>query len=111
MDNEGEYLHVYSPLIWHDDAFILGNRKGLEALRDRIDRALEHGASMDATGGFFQNDGEGYTVSVLRIDDDLIDRIPCSYTDDCARDDGSHEVWREVRDRLCEAPDAKPPTR
>ncbi len=56
-------VHVYGQFTYHDDAVIRGNRNGLTALRDAIDRAL---AGIDDAAEVFANDGEGYRIVVMR---------------------------------------------
>ncbi|KKK62083.1 hypothetical protein LCGC14_3007870 [marine sediment metagenome] len=71
-------LNIYGQEFWHTDARIVGNREGLEELRDTIERALKDGKSStledDARSGeetpLFASDGEGYEVIVLMNNDD-----------------------------------------
>lgn len=61
-------IHVYGPFSWHDDAHIVANREGLEAMRNAIDQALKNGeGNTDA----FVNDGEGFTLYVTLHDGEL----------------------------------------
>jgi len=54
-------LHFRSPTRFDDIAAIVGDRKGLERLRDAVDVAIARGA-----GGalLFCSDGEGYALAV-----------------------------------------------
>ena len=80
-------LHIYAQEAWHDDAFIVGNRLGLEALRDAISEALEKGrARADA----YVTDGEGYEIKILCEDlewkEDFWNNLSLPYTDEPAKD-------------------------
>ncbi|QMI49728.1 hypothetical protein [Burkholderia sp. MBR-1] len=60
-------LHVYAQEHEHDDAYIVGTREDLVALRDAIDRALaakaEH-CSSDSLMEAFAADGECYDLYI-----------------------------------------------
>ena len=73
----------------HQPAFIVGNRAGLEALRDLIDRALASDVSVNALA--FPSDGEGFHLHIF-CTDDLVD-APLGYTDEIARHDGDWPGW------------------
>ena len=81
-------LHVYPQEQWHDDAFIVGNRLGLEALRDAISEALlgKGRAKTDA----YVTDGEGYEIKILCEDlewkEDFWNNLSFPYTDEPAKD-------------------------
>lgn len=60
-------LHVYAQGQWHGDAWLVGDREGLTALRDAVDRALTDGS---AACEAFVDDGEGYAVLVVHLDHD-----------------------------------------
>ena len=63
-----ELLHIYAQPCWHEEAWIVGNRRGLEILRDAINQALAEGHGQTATTPnefVCTNDGEGYDVMVL----------------------------------------------
>ena len=87
-------LHIYAQEAWHDDAFIVGDRLGLEVLREAISQALEKGrvSTYDVTGGssVYTTDGEGYTVRIICDDSGWQEEFWCSlslpYTDEIAQD-------------------------
>lgn len=61
-------LHIHAQPAQHDEAYIVGNRAGLLALRDAINQALLTGeattpSSLDGHE-VMTADGEGYTVTV-----------------------------------------------
>lgn len=76
-------VHLYGQPSWHDDAHIIGNRAGLEALRDAIDAALRSGAE---EAEVYATDGEGYGIKVVELSDTLMDEMPLPYTDPEARE-------------------------
>ena len=78
-----ETLHIYAQEIWHDEAYIAGTRDALHALRDAIDRALNHNAPTVAEA--FCCDGEGYRIHVVPATEEQADAMPVPYTDECAR--------------------------
>ncbi len=63
---EEETLHIYGQQMWHDNAYIVGNRAALQRLQDQITQALQYGEKKDV---FFPNDGEGYDLYVACVDD------------------------------------------
>jgi hypothetical protein len=80
MTMEYEGLHVYAAQQWHDEACIVGTRKGLEVLRDALNAALADADGV-AAGHVFANDGEGYFVHVHAVTDAEFDRMNQHYTD------------------------------
>jgi hypothetical protein len=60
-------LHIWSQYAEHSEAFILGNREGLLALREAIDKALDVGQAHAMT---FCTDGEGFDTLVVCEDSD-----------------------------------------
>ncbi len=60
------FLHVYAQPFWHQEAFIVGNREALEALRDAIDSAL---AEDEGKAVVVAADHEGYDLHVYREED------------------------------------------
>ncbi len=65
--NQITLLHIYGQSLQHDAAYIVGNRQGLEALKEAIETALTMDeAEISATVA----DGEGYQIYVLADDND-----------------------------------------
>jgi hypothetical protein len=83
MDSEDNTLHIYSPEWWHNDAFVIGTRPALVALKAAIDTALADGAGSTES---FVNDGEGFTVAVILTDEAGMNRLNAPYTDEVAMD-------------------------
>ncbi|RPF49532.1 hypothetical protein EDD75_0348 [Thermodesulfitimonas autotrophica] len=87
-------LHIYAQTSHHDDAFIVGNRQGLLALRRAIDAALESGQSKDSV---FVSDGEGFDVYVILQEGDLQSpgwiAAAVPYTAEWAAETRGNAVW------------------
>lgn len=60
-------LHIHAQKAHHDDAFIVGSREGLLAMREAIDLALD---DCTAAAEVSVGDGEGYHVLIMLIDTD-----------------------------------------
>jgi len=85
-------LHIYGQGAWHDPVYICGDRKGLEALRDALTKAIERGSCDN--GRAIVNDGEGYQLVVRRIDgEDDLDRLAVPYTWDVAAEKRKVLEW------------------
>lgn len=78
-----ERLHIYAQQMWHDEAYIVGERDALESLRDAITRALVNNSARMCA---YCNDGEGYDIHVLCVDEEKAGILPAPYTDDIAKD-------------------------
>ena len=72
-------LHVIGQNGPHDHVVIVGNSDALYRLMGALEDALTEG-SFDATTKIFTNDGEGYTLSIIRRE--LTDDFPMPYTDE-----------------------------
>lgn len=89
---------IYPQPYWHQEAEVIGNRAGLEALRDAITRALGNGLD---EAEVYCTDGEGYGITVLELCDELLDEMPLPYTDDDAKQ--QDRSWPQiVRESLSE---------
>ena len=80
-------VHIIAQTGPHQSAIIVGDAAGLTVIRDAINRAL---AGNWAKGATFANDGEGYSVIVLRPQQ--LGDIPFGYTDEAF---GAGNVWSE----------------
>lgn len=88
-------LHVYGPDAFHDDVFIVGTPDALRALAKTVDRAIRY-QEAELPECMFVNDGEGFQVRVLRVDDEktaLALAVP--YTADYAQDKRDDCLWPE----------------
>lgn len=81
-----ETLHIYAQEIWHDEAYIAGEREALTILRDAIDDALKKGTS---SAQFFTSDGEGFDVQIVVADEPTMNKMMVPYTDDIAKAQGA----------------------
>jgi len=67
-------LNIYGQEAWHTEARIIGNREGLEALKQTIDDALRvpdgKATTENDTEPLFASDGEGYEVIVEMHNDE-----------------------------------------
>lgn len=89
-------LHIYSPPFYHQEAFIVGNREGLERLRDALDALLSAGQEKVVSETVFHGDGEGYEVCCARDDspfgdDAFWNRLSSPYTVDCGEEQHGSE--------------------
>lgn len=87
--SEAKVLHIYGQHFWHDEAYIVGNRGALIALRDAIDEAL---ARMAGELEVFTNDGEGHHVCIAAVGSAVADRLILPYTEDIARDRHKNQI-------------------
>jgi hypothetical protein len=78
-------VHVIAQRVWHDPAFIAGNRAGIEALRDACNTALSYGVNVSSDARVFASDGEGYRVIVRVLDAAGMDDMPYGYVDPMAQ--------------------------
>ncbi len=91
-DEPTPMLHLYAQPFWHAEAYIVGDREGLTALRDAIDAALDTGRG---TASPFASDGEGYELEVLAVSTEDAWRLGVPYTDEMALDKrkGNGVLW------------------
>jgi hypothetical protein len=103
------WLHLHPGAYWHDDAAIIGTRGALLALRDAVDRALQH---WNAVEEMFVNDGEGYVLYVHVLNEEDMRKMALPYTDEMAmeRDSGAtrpHQLQdraeRQYREKFIES--------
>ena len=83
------WLHIYAQYAYHDPVRILGTREALVALRDGINRALEH-ENGEAEAEAITNDGEGYGVEIKCVPRRAVHDARLPYTADYAFDPGIH---------------------
>lgn len=81
-DEATPMLHLYAQPFWHAEAYIVGDREGLTALRNAIDAALETGR---ATALPFASDGEGYELEIVAVSTEDAWRLAVPYTDEMAQ--------------------------
>ncbi|WP_203362987.1 hypothetical protein [Bacillus sp. REN10] len=75
--NKYPKCHIYSQDSWHDEAYIVGNKEGLEKLRDAINLTLEKG---NTKNGFWPKDLEAYDVFIACVEDEVLDDLELPYS-------------------------------
>ena len=92
-------LHIYAQEQWHGEAYIVGNRGGLQELKRAIEQALRNGKGETGRYGTYvcPNDGEGYKVKITMNNTDWLgafwDKLALSYTEEVASDKREDAVW------------------
>lgn len=82
--DEPAILHVFGQDAWHDPVTIAGDERALRLLRAQIDQALSEGVSVNDGCDYFQNDGEGFILSVIKVREDEADSLATSYSGEFA---------------------------
>jgi len=80
-EQEWGTLHIFGQQIWHGSAHIIGDRKGLELLRDLIETALKDGVATSSGCHFFQDDGEGFSLNVAVCNEAELRTLSSAYHD------------------------------
>lgn len=89
-----ELLHIFAQDSWHQPATIVGNRAALEHLIETLQSALDTGQGSTFELETFTNDGEGYTVRIMVMNDtDLWQQIATPYTDPDAQGTNAGKVY------------------
>lgn len=73
-------LNVYSPYSYHSEAYIIGSREGLEALRDTLTKALEASSGEARSDACATTDDEGFRLIVAVRPDEILDSLALPYT-------------------------------
>lgn len=71
--------HIYSQDSWHGEAYIVGNRAGLEKLRNALNATLEKGNTKNT---FWPNDDESYDLFMACMNEDDFESLKLPYTHD-----------------------------
>ena len=87
-------LHIYGQDAWHDTAYIVGDRQSLTAFRDCLTEALDPGEVTKFNS--FTNDGEGYSIEIIPLDDPQMETMVLPYHGDIAIDNSPHRTWPHV---------------
>jgi len=92
--SEMKLLHIYAQEIWHGEAYIVGNRDGLLALKEAIEQALVDSKSQVDE---YASDGEGYKVRVIMNDTGWLepfwDTLALPYSEKMTREGTRSAVW------------------
>lgn len=99
MKRETPIVHIIAQESEHDEALIIGNRAGLEALHKTLSTALAK-RSGQTNALAFCRDGEGYRLCVIMRE--KMNDVPMGYTDPGARDNTKWPDW--LLDRVIEPP-------
>ena len=87
-------LHIYGQDAWHDSAYIVGGRQSLAALLDCLAEALYSGEATKFNS--FTNDGEGYSIGVIPLDEPQMGTMRLPYHGDIAIDNNPERIWPHV---------------
>lgn len=74
-------LHIFGQMFWHADAYIIGNRRALELLREQIDKTLQDGTITYDGCNYFQNDGEGFPLHIALATEEELKGLSSAYHD------------------------------
>ena len=105
MQKDIPLVHIYSQEQWHDESYIVGNRLGLQAIRDTLNEAIDKGKSEAL---LYTSDGEGYYVRIISDDSgwqgEFWDNLEMPYTQGIAAEPRDNDVspwsvWRERSER------------
>jgi hypothetical protein len=83
-------VHLFSPEVHHDKQGIIGNREGLKALLQVIQKAIEDDKT-DAK--FFASDGEGFTLFVKCVPKSRENKMALPYTEDYCKEDREDAIY------------------
>ena len=76
-------LHIISQEYPHESAMIVGNKSGLEELKNTIEKVLSNQSKRDETDTVFVIDGEGYSVIIRQEEDEeVFNQLDLPYTCD-----------------------------
>ncbi len=88
-------LHIHGQVDWHGEAFILGNKDGLIALRNAINEAIK--TTKPGKAEVCVSDGEGFHVYVIMDNSSWHDKswmkAALPYTDEVAGEKNKDAVW------------------
>jgi len=76
-------LHIFAQQSWHEEAFLIGTKEALTAVRDAINMALRDGES---SASAFAADGEGYDIIVRVVDESVMNKLALPYTSETAKE-------------------------
>ncbi len=88
-------LHVYGQYAWHDVVEIVGTSVALRLLAKVVNRAVSQQSA--ETDEVFVNDGEGFTIRVVRLDDSpTVVRLAVPYTAEYAQEKNADAISPSV---------------
>ena len=74
-------IQIYAQSGPHDRAFICGTVDELKQLRDSLDLMLLENRD-EAYLDTFTSDGEGYTIKIIKLEEEQFDQLIFPYTDE-----------------------------
>lgn len=92
-------LHIYGQESWHNEAYIVGNKSGLQELKKAIEQALNsgRGETGEHNACIYVNDGEGYKVQIIMNNTNWLEpfwkKLALPYTEVVASDKGEDIIW------------------
>ena len=94
-NEEIELCHLHSASFWHDDAYLIGNRAGLEAIHQQLGELLSQPeGEWVRECELYCSDGEGFSLIMVRDDTPWYDQTQqrswnhqLPYSDELARDE------------------------
>lgn len=102
-------LHIYAQQFPHDEAYIVGNREGLESLRKTLNYLLCNEVPGDEFPArdfvlSYANDGEGFHTAVIREDGDDWNKLELPYasreSSELERDNGSMHPYKLIEKQM-----------
>lgn len=84
-------IHLYGQEAWHDNAYIVATREGLEKLKELVDKAI---AEAQSNHEVMTGDGEDYTLHVIQVHPKDMEKLVTPYTSEYAQD--NREKYRPI---------------
>jgi hypothetical protein len=81
MTQMNNMIQIYAQSGPHDRAFICGTVDELKQLRDSLDLMLLENRD-EAYLDTFTSDGEGYTLKIMRLEEEQFDQLILPYSDE-----------------------------
>jgi hypothetical protein len=84
-------VHLWQPLMWHCNQYIVGNKAGLKKLADAIQKSLESEIPVITKVEMFTSDGEGHDIVINVVSDKDAEHLAVPYTDEIAEEHESNK--------------------
>jgi hypothetical protein len=81
-------VHLWQPLMWHCDQNIVGNKEGLELLKEAIQKAIDNEKGVAEV---FISDGEGHDIIIQCVKETELLAVP--YTDEVAKEHQERAIY------------------
>lgn len=87
MSEQEPLAHIYAQEFWHCDSYIIANKEGLSRIREALNEAIAS-ESGESSIELMCNDGEGYTLKVVRREgEEVWNKLALPYTDADVKDE------------------------